>query len=183
MKRPSCEIMGTFESEKMKNHLLFFFFLLLLSCSDGDIQVEAIDFDSVAVQSCSSPVSLGTRIFFKINQDETLILTLSNGVLKNELSDGPIVSPVPGQSQIIYRIFSGNVNTNYFCDAIPPSTPIVTQEIPAQAGEVRVTTTLNADGIRFDHKIELSSISLVTESGSRITDLRINNFGTVTTSP
>ncbi|MEA1785950.1 hypothetical protein U1E44_07595 [Arenibacter sp. GZD96] len=165
----------------MKKGLLFWFSVLLCSCNDGDLQIEAIDFDSVAVQSCAAPVTVGTRIFFKINQDEALILTLAANSLRNELSDGQIISTVPAQSQIVYRIFSGNLSSNYFCDAIPPTTPFVTEEILAQAGEVRVTTTQNADGIRFDHKIELSGISLVTETGSRITDLRINEFGTVTT--
>src|SRR5690606_15192964 len=96
------------------------------------------------------------------------------------VSDGVIVSTVPGQSQITYRIFSDNVTTNYFCDAIPPITPVVLQEIEGQGGEVQVTTTTK-DGITYDHDIKLSGISLVDASGRRITDLRINNFGIFST--
>jgi hypothetical protein len=157
--------------------------MLLLACDDGDLQIEAIDFDSVVAASCDAPISTATRVLFKINQDEALILTLPANTFRNEVSDGAIVSTVPGQSQINYRIFTETVTRNYFCDALPPSTPTVVEEIEAEGGEVRVTTTLNADGVRFDHLIELSGISLVSESGTRITDLRINDFGTVNTTP
>lgn len=154
---------------------------LLLSCDDGDLQIEALNFDGVAPQSCAAPITTDTRIFFKINQDETLILNLQANVLKNEASTGFITSLVPSQSQVTYRIFSENVTRNYFCDPIPAPSPVVLEEIVAQGGEVRITTTAKEDGVSFEHKIELNSISLVTQSGTRITDLRINNFGTITT--
>lgn len=165
----------------MKNLLFFCCLLLLLSCDDGDLQIEALNFDSVTAQSCTAPITPATRIFFKINQDETLILNLAANIIKNEVSNGPIISLVPSQSQITYRIFSENVTRNYFCDAIPAATPVVVEEIEAEGGEVRVTTILKEDGVTFEHKIELNAISLVTQSGTRITDLRINNFGTITT--
>ncbi len=166
---------------QMKQGLLFCCWLLLLSCDDGDVQIEGINFDSATVQSCDALVTTATRIFFKINQDEALILNLPDNVLKNEVSIDTIRSAVPAESKITYRIFSGTVAKNYFCDAIPPSTPIVVDEIEAENGEVRVVTKLNEDGVTFEHKITLNGISLVTESGTRITDLRINDFGTVTT--
>lgn len=165
----------------MKNLLFFCCLLALLSCDDGELQIEALNFDSVAAQSCTAPITTVTRVFFKINQDETLILNMAPNIIRNEVSDGFITSLVPSQSKITYRIFDGNVTRNYFCDPIPAATPAVLEEIEAQGGEVRVTTTLNADGVTFEHKIELNSISLVTQSGTRITDLRINNFGTITT--
>lgn len=165
----------------MRQGVLLCCWLFFLSCDDGDIQIEAIDFDSATVQSCDASVTTASRIFFKINQDEALILDLASNVLKNEVSANTIISAVPAESKITYRIFSGDVAKNYFCDIIPPSTPIVVDEIEAENGEVRVITKLNADGVTFEHEITLSGISLVTESGTRITDLRINNFGTVTT--
>ncbi len=151
----------------------------LISCNDGDLQIETIDFDKSTLQYCGPALTI-TPIFFKINQDETLILNLQSGVLKNQVSDGTIVSAVPGQSQVTYRIFSDNVTKNYFCDAIPPITPVVLQEINGEGGEVLVTTTTK-DSITYDHEIKLSGISLVDASGRRITDLRINNFGTFST--
>ncbi|NJB72357.1 hypothetical protein GGR42_002848 [Saonia flava] len=167
----------------MKQFLFFCLLTSLISCDDGDLQIEVLDFDDSTIQQCESNVTTATRIFFKINDDEALILNLQNGLLKNEVSDGVITSAVPGQSKITYRIFSDNVSKNYFCDAIPLAEPTVTDEIEAEDGEVRITSVLDEDGISFKHKIELSGISLVTENGDRITDLRISDFGEVITKP
>ena len=154
----------------------------ILACSDGDLQIETIDFSNATVQYCGSSVSTGTTIFFKINSDEALILSLQSGLLKNTPSAGTISSAVPGQSKITYRIFSDAVTKGYFCDAIPPSTPVVEEEITAEAGEVLLTTVQNtADTTLYEHTIQLNGISLVNDKGERITDLNINDFGTVTT--
>ncbi len=162
--------------------LFFLCFLgLLCSCDDGDLQIETLDFDDVAIQFCESTVTTSSTIFFKINQDEALVLTLQSGLLNNEETTEELVSSVPSQSQITYRIFSDNVTKNYFCDDIPLAEPTVTNDIEAEGGEVFVSTVLNADGVTYEHTIRLSGISLVTETGDRITDLTINDFGIVTT--
>lgn len=167
----------------MKQFLYFCALFFLLSCDDGNLPIEVLDFDapSITVQNCGD-LTTGTNIFFKINGDEVLILELQSGLLKNEVSDGTITSTVPGQSKVIYRIFSDNVTSNYFCDGIPVTEPTVKQEIESEGGEILITTVAK-DSVSFDHTIELSGISLVTADGSRITDLTINNFGTVTTKP
>ncbi|MEE9364732.1 MAG: hypothetical protein V3U92_19195 [Cellulophaga sp.] len=165
----------------MKQIFLFCSLVFLSSCSDGDIAIETIDFDSATIAYCDNPSTTSTRIFFKINQNnEALILDLQSGLLKNEVSTEPIKSSVPSQSKITYRIFSDKVAKEYFCDAIPHTEPTVTEEIIAEGGEVIISTTKNAEG-DFEHTISLSGISLVTESGTRITDLRITNYGTVIT--
>ncbi len=157
-------------------------FLTLFACNDGDLQIETIDFDSASVQFCESAADIDTSILFKINTSEALILELQSGVLQNEASDGAISSSVPTQSQISYRIFSENVTTAYFCDDIPPTIPTVVEEISANGGEVFITTVQSAtDTTMYEHTIELSGISLVNDNGERITDLSINNFGTITT--
>lgn len=163
----------------MRKIALFSFLFLLISCDDGDLQIETINFDDGDVQYCNTATT-ATSIFFKINEDEALILNLQTGIIKNEVSDGIIISTVPAQSKITYRIFSDNVTKNYFCDAVPPVTPSVLQEINAEGGEVLVETTTK-DSITYEHQIKLSGISLVDDSGHRITDLRINDFGTFST--
>ncbi|MEN1784776.1 MAG: hypothetical protein AAGF77_06500 [Bacteroidota bacterium] len=148
-------------------------------CSDGDLEIETIDFDSVGIQQCGS-VTTDTRILFKINGDEALVLTLQAGVLKNEVSTETIQSTVPGQSEITYRIFDGTVNSGYFCDDIPPVAPVVTEEITAEDGLVLINTVATEDS-SFEHTIQLQGISLVNNQGERITDLTINDFGSVVT--
>ncbi|WP_036379147.1 hypothetical protein [Muricauda sp. MAR_2010_75] len=165
-----------------------YFFLVLymgmfLSCSDGDLQIETIDFDSVAIQYCTAPIRNTKNIMFKINDDEALILELQSGVLNKGVVGETVTteSAIPNQSQVTYRIFSDGVTKNYFCDDIPTTEPTVVEEIEAQDGTVTVETTANEDNTEFVHTIRLSGISFVTGTDERITDLTINEFGEVTT--
>ena len=160
----------------------FVLLCLFISCDDGDLQIETIDFDSASLDFCETETTTNSSIFFKLNATEALILELQTGVLKNEASEGQIESTVPGQSQITYRTFSDNVTRGYFCDEIPPTTPTVLEEIAAQGGTVFITTVQNeADTTMYDHTIEFSGISLINSKGERITDLSINDFGTIST--
>ncbi len=162
---------------------LALFIGIFFSCNDGDLQIETIDFDSASIEFCESSTDTSSTFFFKLNPTESLILELQSGLLKNEPSDGTIVSTVPGQSQITYRTFSDDVSKGYFCDQPPPVTPTVVEEIPAQGGEVWITTVQNvADTTLYEHTIELNDISLVNDNGERITNLFIDNFGLITTS-
>ncbi|MET1259965.1 hypothetical protein ABV409_11505 [Flagellimonas sp. DF-77] len=163
----------------MKKLLGLLALVTMFSCSDGDLQIETIDFDSVSIQQCGT-VDTTTVLFFKINADQALILNLQSGLLSNEATTESISSSVPGQSQVTYRIFSETVTSNYFCDDIPPVTPVVTEEIEAEDGEVLITTVANETGA-FEHTIQLQNITLVNDQGERITDLTISEFGTVTT--
>ena len=164
----------------MKKLLFFGFLSLLISCDDGDLQIETIDFDSVSIQDCSD-IDVGKiNVLFKINESEALILTLPNGLLKNEISETVISSKVPNASKISYRIFSDKVAANYFCDEIPLTSPTVLEEIEAEGGSILITTT-TTDSITFTHEIRLSEISFITSTNTRITNLNINDFGSVTT--
>lgn len=152
------------------------------SCNDGDLQIESISFDEIAIQTCEATVTTGTTVFFKISGEESLILDLQDGILKNEVSQDTLASSIPGQSSLIFRLFSGIVSKNYFCDAIPPVEPTVREDIEAVSGEVLVSTVQNAaDSTLFEHSIFLRNVTLINDQGERITDISINNFGTVTT--
>ena len=166
----------------MKKILFLVILTLVFSCDDGDLQIETVDFDSITtVQSCGDVSVSSVNVLFKINGDEALIVELPNGVLKNEVSTTEIQSAVPGATTVTYRIFSDNVTSAYFCDAIPPLTPSVIEEIEAKAGTVFVNTVAGENDT-FVHTIRLSEISFVNENGgTRITDQQINEFGTVTT--
>ncbi len=168
----------------MKNIFAFFLLMTIYSCDDGDIQIETINFDDSDIQFCDSAATTGTTLFFKTVDKEALILTLKSGTLKNEASEGEIVYPISGDTKITYRIFSDKVSKNYFCDAVPPITPTVIEEIEAQSGSVLITTIAKVNGevTTFEHTVRLSEISLVNKTNDqRITDLRINNFGIIST--
>lgn len=175
--------LNSFKFEAMKKLHILIVALLALSCSDGDLTIETLDFDSVSIQNCETATT-ATEIFFKINSTEALILDLQSGVLDNgnSVTDTVITeSSISNQSQLTYRIFSANVSSNYFCDDIPPSTPTVIEEIEAEDGLVIVKSIANADSTAFNHKIELSGITLINANGERITDLSISEFGEFST--
>jgi len=165
----------------MKKYLLIGCSILFFGCNDGDLQIETVDFDSIdTIETCDTVSTTTENVMFKINGDEALILTLANGILKNEVSTSSIESAVPESSQVSYRIFSETVTNSYFCDSPPPLTPTVLEEIEAEGGSIMVTTTTE-DNITFNHYIQLSGVTFLNENGSRITDLQINDFGTVST--
>lgn len=168
----------------MKKFLLFILCLgYFVSCSDGDLQIETIDFDSVSAQSCDSPVTTSTTLLFKINDDESLILDLQSGVLNNGVVGETVTteSAISSQSTLTFRIFSDGITSSYFCDDIPPATPVVIEEIEAQEGMVIIETTADAGATNFVHTISLSGISFVNAAGERITNLTVDQFGEVTT--
>lgn len=168
----------------MKKILLFLVLITSISCDDGDLQIETLDFDSVDINFCDDPVATTSNLLFKINGDEALILNLQSGVLNNgEIGTDTIVtnSTVSTQSQITYRIFSDNLSSSYFCNNIPPASPTVIEEIEAEDGLVIVNTIMNADTTAYIHTIELRDISLVSGIGERITDQTINEFGEIST--
>ena len=164
----------------MKNYSILLFILAITGCSDGDLQIEALDFDNVVAQNCGA-LNTGTEIFFKINGDETLILDLQTGLLQNEVSTDTITSSIPNQSQLTYRLFSDNITSSYFCDSIPPTTPTVIEEIEATAGTILITTT-TLDSVTFTHNIQFQGLILVNASGESIIDLTTNDFDSVDTS-
>lgn len=168
----------------MKNLLILLLCLALTSCDDGDLQIETINFDDSDIQYCGSTVTTSSTLFFKIVDSEALILTLASGTLKNEASAGEVEYPISSSTTLTYRIFSASVTQTYFCDVIPVTEPTVIEEIEAESGSVLITTTAVVDGenTSYEHTIRLSEITLINNSNNqRITDLSINDFGTVTT--
>lgn len=166
----------------MNRVFLIFIFCFFNSCDDGDLIIEAVDFNDISITFCESTTTINSTLFFKLNSAEALVLELQSGILKNEVSTDTIKSAIPGQSQLIYRTFSDNISNNYFCDAVPSITPTVVEEFEGEGGDVFITTVKSeSDSTIYEHKIELSGISLVNAEGQRISDLQINDFGTITT--
>lgn len=165
----------------MKKLMFLGVLFFAVACNDGDLQIESINFDDSDIQFCESATNVDSRLFFKINDDEALILHLGSGLLKNEVSTTTITSSVTGASRLYYRLFSDAVTADYFCNIIPQSDPHVQEEIEASGGEILISSTLDADGITYRHLIQLNNITFERSNGSRITDLEISDFGEITT--
>ncbi|WP_340202729.1 hypothetical protein [Ascidiimonas sp. W6] len=165
----------------MKRIFIIFALIVLTSaCSDGDLQVETIDFTSISIDSCSGDTSL----YFKISGDEAIILEAAENLIINEVTDteDPRSSAIPGNSQFSYRFFSDNVNNAYFCSSLPPATPVVNDELEATAGTVFVTTVEITENeiTRYEHTINIEGLVLLNSNGERIIDTDFE-FGTITT--
>lgn len=168
----------------MKKLVLSLMLFGLCACSDGDLQIDTLDFDDISVDNCDDLTQTGANILFKTSSNEALILELPSGVFNNGNSTTVAVETIrtiPSGSQLTYRLFSDDVSNGYFCSDIPPATPIVTEDIEAQAGTVTISSIAVNDSTEFSHTITLDDITLINANGDRVTDLTVSEFGTVTT--
>ncbi|WP_149276875.1 hypothetical protein [Pareuzebyella sediminis] len=159
----------------MKKSLLIGVLAFLFSCDDGELQIERVDFEAVDVTSCGKAEDpTETTFFFKIDQDEALLLNLASGLLANETTlPGSMTSTIPNASKLIYRLFSDNVSQAYFCDQIPPLEPAVLKENNATSGDLEVDTkvaSVTSGQKTYSHTITITNLSLTNDQNERITD-------------
>lgn len=132
---------------------------LFTSCDDGDIIITTFDFEEETFNGMCS--SQRTKVLYHINNGdvfETLSIQLNNNAFSTEegrlvreaqslslpLSSNTIETiriPLTGSNEIIYRTYDATVPNDYFCRAIPPSSPRVLQEYRSVGGEIVITTT------------------------------------------
>ncbi len=124
----------------MKNFLgLVLVTVLLISCDDGDLTVDNIDFSTVTASSCGN-------IIYKINGSEILLLNVPQTIFEtaflNEPTgiDAPRFIAVNTENQIIYRGYDGTVAASSFCTPIPPASPVVSEEWIGTDGSIEVRT-------------------------------------------
>jgi hypothetical protein len=125
----------------MKKLLLFVFvFAALSSCDDGDLTVENINFDDVALQRCTT----NNFLLYKIAGSECLILYLpqDDAFLNETTGSMPRTYSISSTNRVVYRNFNGNIGSGAICDIIPPASPTVQEEWLAQSGTIEITTTL-----------------------------------------
>ncbi|WP_324718893.1 hypothetical protein [Salinimicrobium sp. HB62] len=121
--------------------------LLLFSCNDGDIIVTDFNFEDPQLSWCGDNQS---QVLFKINNSGVneaiafrfdLTTTAPQFFLAEE---GQVRIPLNSTTnQVVYRVFDGEVNRDYFCNKIPPVSPQVTREFRSTTGgEVIITSTI-----------------------------------------
>ncbi|WP_276167472.1 hypothetical protein [Zobellia alginiliquefaciens] len=171
----------------MKKTLLLGILILLSACDDGDLQIERVDFDTVSLASCGfEDDPLDTTFFFKIDGDEAFLLELEEGLLIDETStEGTLTSSLGGSSSLVYRLFSDDVSSDYFCSTIPVLEPTVINENTAEAGDIAVNTKVTAvskDVKTYSHTILISGLVLTNEQNESIIDSSTLTYGTFKTS-
>ncbi|MBG42948.1 MAG: hypothetical protein CL530_03170 [Aequorivita sp.] len=141
----------------MKNILfLFIASLLLHSCDDGDIIITTFNFDDAELNTCGQS---GNYVFYKINSDALESLSLKLGVSDSLYKDaGTKTYILNGTSNFVnYRTYDGDLGTNYFCNSIPPTAPIVTVDYVAASGSAELTTVFlfdDDDGVPVEDEFD-----------------------------
>jgi hypothetical protein len=134
----------------MKKICLLALLCQLISCDDGDFNVPSFDFDGLTINDC------GNITLYKITSEssESLILQLNEDntddvFLRTAITNKEYAVTSNGEHSMSYRIFNGDVTSNYFCQEIPSSTPTVSEEwIGDGALFITNTITLNDnDGV------------------------------------
>ena len=153
---------------------LFFSLFIIsfyLGCSDGDIIVTDFDFEDQTLQRCTD----FDFVFFLINPDvnETLVLQFTSSEPFFE-EEGEVEIQLSTNNAIVYRRFDGEITADYFCNAIPPASPLVVEEFVSTAGVARLITQATEqdnDGIDADEEgLVLTDLGEVDELLSQDTD-------------
>ena len=134
----------------MKKLVVAFVALFFIACDDGDFDVPSFDFENV-VSSC------GTYILHieNSNSTETLAITLSELDLPD--AEGTTELTITAERNVNYRIYSGAIGTDYFCQNLPPTEPRVIRELNAESGTIVLETT--AVGSKLEHDISFNGLT------------------------
>ena len=131
----------------MKRLLALVTAVIISSCDDGDLTLEQLNFDGSAVET-----PCGELLLFKIGESrkESLMIELqgeSTSIFNTLPASGNTRQYTINNSTVkaLYRIFDGDVDRNYFCNAIPPTQPLVIEEWYATGGTVEIVTALEED--------------------------------------
>ena len=122
--------------------LLLALIFLIVSCDDGDVIVTELDFDDVELQRCENVGDIFEYVFYKTKSSTNEALALQFETTE------PILTQVntsyslllSGTDRYSYRVFDGDPS-NYFCNSIPPTSPIVQEEFVSTDGLVEIFTS------------------------------------------
>jgi len=159
-----------------KNSFILLFFILI-KCDNSfqPLLVSTIDFDESDLEFCTADVK--NILFFKRKDDEAVILLLQSGIITNQAASRTI-SSLTTSTKLIYRSFSENVPTTYFCNQVlPPLMPFITNQFAPQSGTLTITSTLNETQDSISHQLQLNNIIFQFPNGESLTHETID-YGT-----
>lgn len=133
--------------------------VLLVSCDDGDVIVTSFNFEDATLQVCEGATSL---VFFKINEDSNESLSLQLAIEEGDFQRTATLQFQLNETTnfINYRTFDNPPTANYFCNSIPPTSPIVSQDYIGTDGTANLVVTAvfnDSDGIEEDVESDLDT--------------------------
>ncbi|MDB2587277.1 hypothetical protein N9Y02_04720 [Flavobacteriaceae bacterium] len=116
------------------------------SCDDGDVAVQSFDFEDQSLSYCDNDQSI---LFYVRNSSGTEAVLADLTVnLTNLLSAGVLSYELAGSTNnVAYRIFDTSADPDYFCSAIPPTSPMVIDELIAISGRAEMLVVVNKDDL------------------------------------
>lgn len=139
----------------MKKLITLFIAFTLFSCNDGDFDVPSFEF-SETVNSC------GETILYRLSSDKTEVILLTLSSTQLGTTAGEKTYSLSSSLQVIYRIFDDAIDSNYFCQEIPPASPLVLKELEAESGTIIINTTeVFENEIVTGYKYEISISELL----------------------
>lgn len=113
------------------------------SCNDGEIVLTNFDFDDQNLEICGD---VGDYVFFKVNTSTQESISLKLNTTEVLFMESAVVTYTLNESSFVnYRKFSEAISSSYFCNAVPPTSPLAAQDYLATSGTALLTTETNLD--------------------------------------
>ncbi|WP_353117585.1 hypothetical protein [Myroides odoratus] len=135
----------------------------LSSCNDGKLTYNDIDFSTVTTVNRCSSIGDGAKVFYKLKDTEAFILIADMDNIMRDESIQTVDVEIDGtNTSLAYRKYNSKVETASICSFPAPSTPAVTEEIPASPGATlrtqRMVSIKNNDSnvLTEDHSVNLT---------------------------
>ena len=148
----------------MKKIFTLFIAFTLFSCNDGNFDIPAFEFTDT-INTC------GEYLLYKTNTEKTevLIISLTNTQLDTIVGEKPY--PISSSLKVTYRIFDEKIGADYFCQEIPPATPLVLKELDAVEGSIIINTIATViedeDVTSYEYDISIKDL-LFLDNNERI---------------
>lgn len=151
-------------------------FLLVIfsisSCDDGELTLESFNFDNATIGKCPD----SKELIFKTSNDELLLINLGetnyNFLFQPLETQGvPRTKTITStENQVIYRKYTGNINSNTICSTVPVAFPTVAKEWNATGGTISVETNkivnTNNETVGYTHNITFININFANSENS-----------------
>lgn len=134
----------SFKNIEMRRIFFFILLVAMVSCDDGDFVIESLEFDDTDVEASCDDTTL-----YKIsdNATEALIMEITSSSIDLFSLDTLTYTINNSTNKVLYRIFDDEVTDSYFCQNVPPTSPLVTEEWYAPSGTIIIVTTLEDDDL------------------------------------
>ena len=126
----------------LKKIILLHLFVFIFSCDDGDILVTSFEFDDVPLQICEA-ADENTFVFFKINTqfNDAISFNFQSPLFnEREETEEPIVIDLKESTNaLVYRQFNTKIEPSYYCNNVPDTDIVVTDEFISTEGTASIT--------------------------------------------